>query len=57
LIQEHGGSIEFQSTPGEGTAFDIRLPFAPIRDLNNTNQISAPREPAKVAQGALPGSF
>jgi signal transduction histidine kinase len=27
IVRQHGGSIEFQSEPGEGTTFTIRLPI------------------------------
>jgi signal transduction histidine kinase len=27
IIQEHGGSLSVESTPGQGTAFTIRLPL------------------------------
>ena len=31
LIAAHGGTVKFQSTPGAGTVFEIRLPVAPSR--------------------------
>jgi signal transduction histidine kinase len=29
LVADHGGTVEFVSSPGEGTVFVVRLPFRP----------------------------
>ncbi len=31
VVERHGGSITFESTPGEGTTFRIRLPLEPAK--------------------------
>ncbi len=33
IAEEHGGSLDFDSKPGEGTEFRIRLPLEPIDDV------------------------
>jgi PAS domain S-box-containing protein len=38
IVQEHGGTIEFQSTPGSGTCFAVRLPLE--SKPSRTNQSS-----------------
>jgi hypothetical protein len=40
IIQEHGGSIEVSSRPGDGTRFRMELPWA---------KVAAPRQPVNVA--------
>jgi signal transduction histidine kinase len=32
LLTDHGGSVEFSSTPGQGTTFRVRLPSPVVRD-------------------------
>lgn len=33
IVAKHGGSIRFETTPGVGTCFFIRLPLTPVRAL------------------------
>jgi two-component system NtrC family sensor kinase len=33
LIEEHGGTIQFTSQPGEGTTFILRLPFEKVKTV------------------------
>ena len=37
IVQEHGGHIDVESTPGEGTIFTIRLPRVRLPELKNEN--------------------
>ncbi|MBG80734.1 MAG: hypothetical protein CMJ39_08525 [Phycisphaerae bacterium] len=36
IAQAHGGSVEVQSTPGEGSIFTVSLPNSPEHNLNNS---------------------
>jgi signal transduction histidine kinase len=38
IVQEHGGKIELESTPGEGTIFRIRLPRKRLFTLAKQSQ-------------------
>src|SRR6185312_15485027 len=33
VVKEHCGTIDFESTPGQGTRFVVRLPLKPPREL------------------------
>ncbi len=33
LVTDHGGSVTFESRPGQGTTFRVRLPVEPAREV------------------------
>ena len=41
IIQEHGGVIEYESEPGQGTVFRIRLPRSRLPEPPVENEESA----------------
>jgi signal transduction histidine kinase len=53
LVQDHGGSIEFASTLGEGTIFTIRLPVMemPAQSAFAEPETRAVREPVSTPNG------
>ncbi len=40
VVDNHKGSLRFESTAGQGTSFHVRLPFDPERGLTEPNRIS-----------------
>lgn len=32
IVQQHGGRVDVDARPGEGTRFTVHLPAAPVRD-------------------------
>ena len=49
MAEMHGGSVQVESTPGEGSRFTILLPWSP----RNTPPAVEPSAPANILQGAL----
>lgn len=47
VVQRHGGSIEVESTAGEGTTFCISLPHAEFAQSNVAGPKAAPARPAR----------
>ena len=42
LVTDHGGRIEFESRPGQGTTFLVRLPVSAIRNQQPAEEALAP---------------
>ena len=54
LVEMLGGDIQVRSTPGQGTCFEVTLPF--LRDVaasaSTTDAVASPQPPAKVSAPA-----
>lgn len=50
IVRKHGGNIEVQSVPDEGTTFTVRLPVQPSSDVENCETF--PEAGAKSREGA-----
>jgi signal transduction histidine kinase len=49
IVHEHGGEIRFESSPNEGTVFDVLLPIDGPSLLEKAPQVTAPEGDAPVA--------
>jgi two-component system, NtrC family, sensor kinase len=46
IVKDHGGSIDFESQPGQGTQFTILIPVAPLgSDVHQLERAAKMREP------------
>jgi hypothetical protein len=56
IVRAHGGTIEADSAPGEGTIFTIRLPLSRVgRDGQNASPSSRSASGSNGADGARDG--
>lgn len=54
IVQEHGGTIDVESSPGNGTTFIIRLPLVEQQASSQVLPPPLPMPPATPPQGLLP---
>lgn len=54
IIEQHHGTLEVESTPGQGSTFRVVLPVAPPSSEQATEAAERPRPPQASSQGDLP---